>query len=105
MSTFKEFLDEQILEPEFKAEWDRLEPDCATKNILRPHELPFAVPKDLANSINGLIGALERDDRMLDAYLMDVEGAARQVSEENDAWIRAYYVEGGWMNFNERHSL
>jgi len=29
MSTFREFLDEQLQDPEFRAEWDALEPEFA----------------------------------------------------------------------------
>lgn len=67
--------------------------------ILRPEQLPFSVPEYLAADINALIAALERDDDLnLDCYLNEVQGSARGVSEENDAWIRQYYVQFGWMN-------
>lgn len=66
-------------------------------NILRPEQLPFDVPPDLKLAITELIDALERDDRLnLDCYLDEVQSSARSVSEENDAWIRRYYVEYGW---------
>jgi len=65
--------------------------------ILRPKELHFHVPLDLAESINDLIAALEREDKDIDMYLDDLEGAARQVSEEHGRWINDYYVEYGWM--------
>lgn len=66
-------------------------------NILRPEQLPFDVPPDLDLAITELIDALERDDRLnLDCYLDEVQSSARSVSEENDAWIRRYYVEYGW---------
>ena len=42
-----------------------------TTGILRPDELPFEVPYDL-------------------------QASARSVSEENDAWVRWYYVQYGW---------
>lgn len=29
MSDFRKFLDEQLEDPEFKAEWDALQPECA----------------------------------------------------------------------------
>ena len=32
----------------------------------------------------------------LDCYLDEVQAAARSVSEENDAWVRRYYVQYGW---------
>lgn len=70
-----------------------------TSKILRPYELPFKVSEQLANDINALIAALERNDTMnLDCYLDEVQGSARDVSEENDAWIRNYYVRYGWRN-------
>lgn len=65
--------------------------------ILKPEELHFTVPPVLASSINELINALERDDINLDCYLDEVQGSAREVSEEHDDWIRRYYVEFGWM--------
>ena len=66
-------------------------------NILRPEQLPFKVTPDLDFAINELIAALERDERLnLDCYLDEVQSAARSVSEENDAWIRRYYVQYGW---------
>ena len=44
--------------------------------ILRPEELDFEVPEDLAYAIDELIAALERDDQMnLDCYLNEVQGA------------------------------
>lgn len=66
-------------------------------SILRPEQLPFDVPPDLELAINELIEALERDDFLaLDCYLDEVHGSARSVSEENDAWVRDYYVNWGW---------
>ncbi len=74
-----------------------------TSQILRPHELPFAVPEFLAHDINELIAALERDDINLDAYLDEVDGSARGVRAERDDWIRQYYVNFGWRKLqNER---
>ena len=65
--------------------------------ILRPGQLPFKVTPDLEFAINELIAAWERDERLnLDCYLDEVQSAARSVSEENDAWIRRYYVQYGW---------
>lgn len=65
--------------------------------ILRPKQLPFKVPLDLEIAINDLIDALERDDdELLDCYLDEVQGSARSVDEEKDAWIRKYYVQFGW---------
>jgi hypothetical protein len=65
-------------------------------SIMRPNELPFEVPYDLERAINELIDALEREDMALGMYLDEVEGSARMVSEENDDWIRQYYVKWGW---------
>lgn len=66
-------------------------------DILRPEELDFEVPEDLAHAIDELIAALARDDQMnLDCYLDEVEGAARSVSEDDDAWVRWYYCDFGW---------
>ena len=74
-----------------------------TSQILRPHELPFAVPEFLAHDINELIAALERDDVNLDAYLDEVDGSARGVRSEQDDWLRQYYVNFGWRKLqNER---
>lgn len=65
--------------------------------MLRPEELDFEVPEDLAYAIGELIAALARDDRMnLDCYLNEVEGAARSASEDDDAWVRWYYCDFGW---------
>lgn len=65
--------------------------------ILRPEELDFEVPEELAYAIDELIAALARDDQMnLDCYLNEVEGAARSVSEDDDAWVRWYYCDFGW---------
>lgn len=70
-----------------------------TTGILRPDELPFEVPYDLELAINELLDAWERDEVMnLDCYLNEVQASARSVSEENDAWIRQYYVQYGWRN-------
>lgn len=71
-------------------------------NIAKPEDLPFHVPKMLADDINALIEALERDDRDLDAYLDEVHGSARCLSEENDMRVRRYYVDFGWMNNDGR---
>lgn len=68
-----------------------------TSSILKPEQLPFRVPPELAFAINELIAAFERDETLnLDCYLDEVQAAARGVSEENDAWIRKYYVQYGW---------
>ena len=65
--------------------------------ILRPEQLPFDVPPDLELAINELLAAWERDESLnLDCYLDEVQAAARSVSEENDAWVRQYYVQYGW---------
>ena len=66
-------------------------------NILRPEQLPFTVPNDLGLAINELLSAWERDETLnLDCYLDEVQSSARSISEENDEWIRWYYVLGGW---------
>lgn len=67
--------------------------------ILKPNELPFPVTKDVRDRINDLISAYERDDcDYIDCYLDELEGSARDLPEEQDRWIRAYYVDGGWAN-------
>lgn len=71
-------------------------------NILRPEQLPFKVPYDLELAINELLEALERNEVLnLDCYLNEVQSSARSVSEENDAWIRRYYVQYGWRDSHE----
>lgn len=66
-------------------------------SILRPDELPFKVSEQLANDINNLIAALEREDYLnLDGYLDEVQGSARELSEEDDMRVRRYYVQYGW---------
>lgn len=64
--------------------------------ILKPEELPFSVPQFLADDINDLIEAWETDSDLVPFLLDEVEGSARGVSEENDRWIRSYYVHYGW---------
>ena len=56
-------------------------------DILRPEELDFEVPEELAHAIDELIAALARDE---------VQGAARSVPEDDDAWVRWYYCDFGW---------
>lgn len=47
--------------------------------MLRPEQLDFEVPEELAHAIDELIAALERDDQMnLDCYLNEVEGGGPQ---------------------------
>lgn len=73
-----------------------------TSSILKPEQLPFYVPPELAFAINELIAAFERNETLnLDCYLDEVQAAARSVSEENDAWIRKYYVQYGWRKKND----
>lgn len=73
-----------------------------TSKILRPEQLPFKVPCDLAIAINELLDALSRGETLnLDCYLDEVQASARSVSEENDAWIRRYYVQYGWRDRND----
>lgn len=67
-----------------------------TQHIARPEDLPFEVPKMLSDDIHALIAAIERDDRMLDCYIDEVEGSARCLSEENDMRVRRYYCRNGW---------
>ena len=65
--------------------------------ILKPEELPFDVPEDLELAINDLLDAWERDEMAdIDCCLDEVHGAARGLSTENDAWVREYYIRGGW---------
>ena len=67
------------------------------KGIKRPKDLHFEVPEALADAINDLIDAMERDDRLfLDCFMDEVEGRARMVKEEYDDWIYNYYLNGGW---------
>lgn len=74
-----------------------------TSTILRPEQLPFDVDEQLAHDINGLITAIENDDWMtVDAWQDEVHGSARGLSEENDAWVRWYYSDNGWMTENGR---
>lgn len=71
--------------------------DVDVSGIMRPEELDFEVPEDLAHAIDELIAALARDDQMnLDCYLNEVEGAARSAPEDDDAWVRWYYCDFGW---------
>ena len=67
-----------------------------TSAILRPEELPFPVPKMLADDINALIAAIERDDLNVDCYENEVESCARKLNEEQGMWVRRYYCRGGW---------
>ncbi len=69
-----------------------------TSGMLRPEELPFAVPKVLADAIYELIDAIERDDLCVDCYENEVESIARKLDEEHDMWVRRYYARGGWRN-------
>ena len=66
------------------------------EGILRPHELPFDCPEILSNDINELLAAMERDDINLDCYMNEVQCSARCLSDENDNWIRQYYLSNGW---------
>lgn len=67
------------------------------KGILRPEELPFECPDMLASDINALLDAMERDDFLnLDCYMNEVQSSAREIDEENDAWICNYYLYGGY---------
>jgi len=73
-----------------------------TSSILGPERLPLEVPEDLKLAIDELIAAFGRDDFLnLDCYLDEVKGAARSVSEENDAWVRRYYVRYGWRKHDD----
>ncbi|MCL2606251.1 MAG: hypothetical protein FWD93_03120 [Coriobacteriia bacterium] len=65
-------------------------------NILAPHELPFPMSFRLKYDINNLIMAIATQDKDLDAYLDEVHGSARELSEENDEWVYSYYVKCGW---------
>lgn len=70
--------------------------------MLKPEELPFPVSEQLASDINALREAYACDSEDLDAYLDEVEGSARDCrTDEEDMWIRRYYVLGDWMKSNE----
>lgn len=72
--------------------------------ILRPGQLGFEVPEELADAIDALIDALARDEHLsLDCYLDEVQAAARGVSEEDDAWVRWYYCDYGWRSAAATH--
>ena len=71
--------------------------DMDVSGMLRPEQLDFEVPEELSHAIDELIAALARDDRTnLDCYLDEVQGAARSVPEDDDAWVRWYYCDFGW---------
>lgn len=63
-----------------------------TEHIMRPEELPFEVPRILAESINELIDAIDRDDPWLDGYMEDVLSTARMLPENLDEYVCQYYV-------------
>ena len=68
-----------------------------TSKIMRPDDLPFPVTDDVRRCIEDLIAAWDRDDRLyLDCYLDELHAAARSLTEEQDRWIRKYYIQGGW---------
>lgn len=68
-----------------------------TISILRPDELPFSVPEDLAISINGFIDSLKNNNtEFIDCWLDEIEGGARMLPADQDNWIRNYYVHGAW---------
>lgn len=70
-------------------------------SILRPNELPFPVPEDLATSIQGYVDSLENNnDEFLDCWLDEIEGGARMLPDDQDTWIRNYYVLGAWKDGN-----
>ena len=74
--------------------------------ILRPDELPFPVTEVVESAINDLLAAWERDDMAyIDCYLDEVHAAARDLPEEDDAWVRWYYVGGGWSSCQGEDSL
>ena len=68
------------------------------KSIKRAKDLHFAVPEGLAEDIDNLVAAMEREDPMLDCYMAQLEGSARMVEEEYDRWLYEYYLLGGWKN-------
>ena len=67
-----------------------------TEHIMRPEELPFEVPRILAESINDLIDAIDRDDQWLDAYFDEVQSNARMLPEDEDRFVADYYCFYGW---------
>ena len=66
---------------------------------MRSSELPFEVPEALAEVIDGLVDAMERDDSNIDCYMDELAGAARMVDEERDSWLYDYYLRGGWRRY------
>ena len=66
------------------------------KGVRRAEDLEFKVPKPLAEVINELVDAMERDDEYLDCYQDELEGTARMVRGEREDWLNFYYLEGGW---------
>lgn len=66
-------------------------------SMLNPDQLPFPVPKSLARDILELKAAWVRDDSYTTDYIDEVHGSARMVGEREDAWIRSYYCDNGWM--------
>lgn len=67
-------------------------------NILKPDELPFPITDQVRKSIEAVLKALEEGDPDLPFYEMELESDARDLCEENDMWIRRYYLEGGYYN-------
>lgn len=64
--------------------------------ILRPHQLSFDVPRQLADDIDALVDAIERDDPFVDDYRDEVHGSARMLPPGLNVWVEKYYVFDGW---------
>ena len=69
---------------------------------LRPPErstesLILRCARAYARDILELKAAWARDDSYITDYIDEVHGSARMVGEREDAWIRSYYCDNGWM--------
>ena len=54
MSTFREFLDEQLKDPEFKAEWDALEPEFAIIQAMIDARKNLGITKEQLSERTGI---------------------------------------------------
>ena len=67
----------------------------AEERLMRPEELPFEVPKQLADDINAYLDAHEKGDyRFIDCLIDEIASSARFLDEEHDRWIYDYYCRG-----------
>lgn len=68
---------------------------CVPK-CMRPEDLPFPVPENVARAVDVHRAACARDDLCLGLYRKQLRAEARSLPDDLDGFIQEHCGDGGW---------